>query len=134
MISVIFIILNLVLAGGTVMFVKSSEDNAQVLEEVSAKQIASIINRAKSGTIILLDMKKESEVFANKVLDSNVEDVVDRGRLNEIVEIDNEENSIFVSLNGKEGYKTYYFSDYHVETDLQDGYYLRIKISDDENA
>jgi len=131
MFSVIFIILNLVLAGAVVFFVRNSAGNAQVWEEVYAKQISSLINRASPGTTILLNVEEGAEIFAEKRFDDKLENVLDKPELNELVQIDNEENSVLVKVGEKGGHKAYYFSNYYVESSLQNDVYLTINVMDE---
>ena len=134
MFSVIFIILNLVLAGAVVFFVRNSAGNAQVWEEIYAKQISSLIDRAEPGTTILLNVEEGAKIFADKRFGDKLENVLDRPELNELIRIDNEENSVLVMLGEKGGHKSYYFSDYYVESSLQNDVYLTLKVSEEEDV
>ena len=108
----IFLILNLVFFVILLTFVYNAGSRAFVYEESYAKQIVSIVDNAKPGINVLLDVSKGLEV----------------GRKNGIVvnnnfRVDNNENKIMVRLSSN-GYSYKYFSDYDVKLSLQDNLLL----------
>ena len=108
----IFLILNLVFFVILLSFVYIAGSRAFVYEESYAKQIVSIIDNAKPGMNILLDVKNG----------------LDAGRKNGInldnaFSIKEDENKIIVKLSRK-GYSYKYFSDYDVNLSLQDNLLL----------
>jgi hypothetical protein len=101
--NIIFIILNLLFISILILFIYLKSENAAVLEEVYAKQIALIIDSAKPGMIINLDMEKAIET-AKKELGED--------RIKEIVSIDN--NIVTVKLREKGGYEYSFFNNVDV--------------------
>ena len=99
--NLIFIILNLVFLSILVLFLFSKMGNAAVLEERYAKQIALVIDSAKSGMTIYLDM----------------ENAIDKAEkenwpLDNIVTI--QDNVVTVKLREKGGYSYSFFNDIKV--------------------
>ncbi len=59
---IIFITINLIIAGLVIVFVVRTAENAAFYEEAYAKQIALAVDSAKPGTTLFLDMKKGAEI------------------------------------------------------------------------
>ncbi len=59
---IIFIILNLIIAGLVIVFVVRAAENASFYEKAYAEQIALAVDNAKPGTTLFLDMKKGAEI------------------------------------------------------------------------
>lgn len=98
--NIIFIILNLLFLSILILFVFSKSGGAAVLEEKYSKQIALILDSAKPGMTIRLNMddalnKKEKEFDANS-----------------IVSVQN--NLVTVKLRDKGGYSYTFFNDVNV--------------------
>lgn len=97
---VIFIILNLVFLSILILFVFSKTGGAAILEEKYSKQIALILDSAKPGVTIQLNMedalKKKDDIFEGKIV--TIED-----------------NVVTVRLREKGGYSYHFFNDVVVE-------------------
>jgi hypothetical protein len=98
--NVIFIVLNLMFLSILILFVMTKAGSVAVLEEKASKKIALIIDSARPGMQLELDMKKEfkkaeKEGFAGKIV--NVED-----------------GKVFVRLKDDGGYSYSYFNDVEV--------------------
>jgi hypothetical protein len=98
--NIVFIILNLVFIGILILFIMKQGSGAVVLEQSYAKQIALLLDSAKPGMKISLNMKDAIELAEkNNVLDK-------------MVSID--KNIITVSLSDKGGYSYSFFNDVEV--------------------
>ncbi len=103
--NIIFIVLNLVFLSILILFLFSRIGSAAVLEEKYAKQIALIVDSAKPGMTIHLNMEDAIEK-ANK-----------EGRnLQNIVFI--QDNIVTVQLRGEGGYSYSFFNDVQVNANL----------------
>jgi hypothetical protein len=100
----IFIILNVLFFAVMFIFVARAGGNAAVYEQVYAKQIALLIDQAKPGTTILIDISKLYEISRKNNY---------YGRL---VRIDSEKNEVIVSLTGKQGYSYKFFNSLNIES------------------
>ncbi len=96
--NIIFLVLNIVFLMILVIFLFSKTGSAVVLEEKYAKQIALIIDSAKPGMTIHLNMKD-----AIKIADKENKD------LNNIISI--QDNVVHVQLREKGGYSYSFFND-----------------------
>lgn len=128
--TIIFLVLNLVFVVVLLIFVWSSGGKAFVYEQIYAKQVALLIDNAKPGMTIFLDVTKIVEVANEKIK------TVD---LDKIVVINQEENKVIVDLSGQGGHSFQYFSDYDISTELNYDYgnqkFLKIEIKEkSENA
>ena len=104
--NIIFIILNILFIGILILFISLRSGSAAVLEEVYAKQIALIIDSAKPGMVINLNMEDAIE-RAKKELGEN--------KINEIVSINiTNSNIVTVKLRNKGGYSYSFFNDVDV--------------------
>lgn len=106
---VMFIVLNIIFFGILLVFVFNSSTGTLVYEQVYAKQIALIVDKAKPGMTIQLDMKEGIEL-AEK---SNKKELTNEEK-NKLVTI--KDNVVKVKLANQEGYGFEYFSDYGVES------------------
>ena len=103
--NIIFIVLNLVFLSILILFLFSNVGSAAILEEKYAKQIALIIDSAKQGMTIHLNMEDA------------IETALDEGRnLNEVVLI--HDNIITVQLREKGSYSYSFFNDVQVNANL----------------
>lgn len=103
--NIIFIVLNLVFLSILVLFLFTKMGSSAVLEENYAKQIALIVDSAKPGMIIHLNMEDA------------IETALDEGRnLKEVVLI--QDNIITVQLREKGGYSYSFFNDVQVDANL----------------
>lgn len=103
--NIIFIVLNLVFLSILVLFLFTKMGSSAVLEENYAKQIALIVDSAKPGMIIHLNMEDA------------IETALDEGRnLKEVVLI--QDNIITVQLREEGGYSYSFFNDVQVDANL----------------
>jgi len=103
--DVIFIVLNLVFLTILIIFVVSKSNDASRFEELYAKQAALIIDSAKPGMIMHLDMKDAIE----KAIDENQ-------NIATLVTING--NTVTVKLSDKGGYSYSFFNDVNVNVYL----------------
>lgn len=114
----IFLILNIAFFAILLIFIYNAGSRAFVYEESYAKQIVSIIDNAKPGINVLIDISDGLKV----------------GKENGVTEfkVNNENNLVEVRLS-RNGYSYNYFSDYDVQLELQDGLLL-IKVGEKING
>ncbi len=96
--NVIFIILNVLFLAILILFISRQGQGASLLEESYSKQIALLIDSAKPGMTIVLDMTKAKEVAEKNEID--FEDIVISAN-----------NIITVKLSEKGGHSYSYFND-----------------------
>ena len=97
--NVIFIILNILFLAILILFLLRQGQGAIILEQSYAKQIALLIDSAKPGMTIILDMSKAKELAEKKGIE--FKDIVIKT-----------DNIITVRLSEKGGYS--YFNDVNV--------------------
>ena len=97
--NIIFIILNLVFIAILVFFLLSKSGTAAVLEEKYAKEVALLLDSAKPGMIISLNMDDAVKIAEEKLGESN---------LDNIVSID--KNVVTVRLRESPGYSYSFFN------------------------
>lgn len=103
--QVIFLVLVIAFMAVFFIFVRNSLTGSLVQEEVYAKKIALLLDSAKPGTDLLLDITSLKEVAA-KTQSKNVE--------GQFITLNSDKNSVTVSLRlGERGYTYPYFSDYN---------------------
>ncbi|MAH03667.1 hypothetical protein CMI39_02675 [Candidatus Pacearchaeota archaeon] len=120
--NIIFIVLNLIFLTILVLFLFSKVGDAAVLEEKYAKQIALIIDSAKPGMEIHLNMEK-----AIKIADK------EGWSKRDVISI--QDNLIIVKLRENGGYSYSYFNnvdidDIYLDTEREPEIFYRIKIND----
>tara|TARA_Y100000034_G_scaffold124490_1_gene172722 strand:+ start:1318 stop:1731 length:414 start_codon:yes stop_codon:yes gene_type:complete len=101
--NVVFIILNLIFLTILILFIYSKSGSEALLEEKYAKQIALIIDSAKPGMEIHLNMEDAIEKAKSKDFDAK-----------KIVSV--EGNNVIVKLREKGGYSYSFFNDVELET------------------
>lgn len=101
--NIIFIILNLLFLMILMIFLAKQGGGAIVLEQSYAKQIALLIDSAKPGMTMVIDMEK-----GKKLADKNGID------FSEVVKING--NSVFVKLSSDGGYSYDFFNDVGAST------------------
>ena len=115
--NLIFIILNIVFLSILILFLFSKMGNAAILEERYAKQIALIIDSARPGMIITLNME-------NAIKEAQKEN----WPIDSIVTI--QDNVVTVKLREKGGYSYSFFNDVKPSSDFDTisdkGYYFTI--------
>ena len=99
--NVIFIILNVLFLAILILFLLRQGQGAIILEQSYAKQIALLIDSAKPGMTIILDMSKAKDLAEKNGLE--FKDIVI-----------NENNVIMVKLSEKGGYSYSYFNEVNV--------------------
>ncbi|MEX2017201.1 MAG: hypothetical protein WD876_01900, partial [Candidatus Pacearchaeota archaeon] len=102
--DVIFIVLNVIFIAILIFFIVTKTNDAAIIEEKYAKQIALLIDSAKPGMRIHLNMEDAIE----KAVDENQN--IGAGLL-DIVKIDNERNIVTVKLREKGGYSYSFFNE-----------------------
>ncbi len=103
--NIIFIVLNLIFLSILILFLFSRMGNAAGLEERYAKQIALIIDSAKPGMEININMEDAfNEAKENGLLEKNV------------VVVDNENNLVTVKLKEGKGHSYSFFNDVKVSS------------------
>ena len=102
--NIIFIVLNLVFLAILILFIYSKSGSEAVLEEKYAKQIALIIDSARPGMDIVLNMENAIEKAKSNGFDiENIVSVVG--------------NTVTVKLREKGGYSYSFFNDVNVLVD-----------------
>lgn len=96
--NVIFIILNVLFLAILILFLLRQGQGAVILEQSYAKQIALLIDSAKPGMTLVLDMSKAKDLLEKNGLDFE----------NIIIKTD---NIITVKLSESGGYSYSYFND-----------------------
>jgi len=99
--NVVFIILNVLFLTILILFLARQGQGAIVLEQSYAKQIALLIDSAKPGMTIILDMSKAKDLAEKNGLE--FKDIVKKT-----------DNVITVRLSEKGGYSYSYFNDVNV--------------------
>jgi len=96
--NVIFIILNLLFLTVLVLFLMKSGSGAIVLEQTYSKQIAVLVDSAKPGMLMKIDMEKGKELAEDNGID-----------FKDVIKID--ENIVTVKLSDRGGYSYSFFND-----------------------
>jgi len=99
--NIIFIILNLVFLTILILFLLKQGSGAIVLEQAYAKHIALVIDSAKPGMTIKLDMEKGKKLAEKNKID-----------FEDIVKI--EDNLVTIKLSAQGGYSYSFFNDVNV--------------------
>jgi len=129
--TVIFIALNLVFGAVMTVFILNSSYGALIYEQNYAKEIALLLDEAKPGMTITLDMQ-EAVLIAQKYEFAG-QKVSSSDALSKIVSLNKDLNLVTVSLSGRGGGYSYrYYSNYDVTLDSR-GIVLQIKV-EDKNA
>lgn len=117
--EVIFTVLNIVFIVIFLLFVSRASSGALALEQLSAKQIALILDNSYSGQIIKIDLTEESNLAKKNKVD--IEKIV---RIND--------NKVITQLSGSGSYSFPYFNDVSVETayEINDKTFLILSIGE----
>jgi len=102
--EIIFIVLNLIFFVVVMLFIVNSAGGQVVLEQKYAKEIAFIIEEAKPGTAVYLNM---GDAFGKTKLARE-----------QVVNIDDKQNQVIVKLSSGGGYMVPYFSDVDVKLEV----------------
>lgn len=106
--TLVFLLLNVVFFAIMFGFVARAGSGATVVEQVYAKQIALIIDQAKPGTSINMNIEEIYELAdKNKFSRQN------------IIKIDNEKNQVYVQVDEGKGYSYNFFSSGEVVWELK---------------
>jgi len=100
--NVIFIILNLLFLTVLVLFLMKSGSGAIVLEQTYSKQIAVLVDSAKPGMLIKIDMEKGKELAEDNGID-----------FRDVINV--EGNIVTVKLSESGGYSYSFFNDVDVK-------------------
>ena len=116
--NVIFIVLNIMFFAMMIFFVVRAGSGASVLEQAYAKQAALIIDNAKPGMSIFIEMEDALKVAKkNGVKTEN------------IARIDAKENKIMIKLSQRGAFSYQFFNDADVSAAVQ-GIYLKIDVKE----
>lgn len=113
--AVIFLTLNITFISIMMYFVVSSSNNAFFYEQVYAKEIVLFLDSAKPGMDLTLNFDKGFDIA-----DGN-------NKKSPLVQIDEENNEVHVSLNNRGGYNMTYFTNYNI-TLTENSQYKRIRL------
>ena len=114
--NIVFIILNLIFLMILILFLARQGEGAVLLEQTYAKQIALLIDSAKPGMVMVIDMEKGKKVAEKNSVD-----------FGEIVKVNG--NVVTVRLSEKGGYSYSFFNDVGVSVYLgptpeKEGHYV----------
>jgi hypothetical protein len=115
--TIAFVIFNLAFFFILLIFVYNSGSQTFVYEQSYAKQIALLIDNAKTDMIIMVNVVEINKIALEK-----------NKPLDKIFYLDKGNNKVSVSLNPSGGYSYSYFSDYNVDLKLN-GDWLSIIIT-----
>lgn len=103
--TTVFLVLAIIVFVGLLYFSYDSASGAYNYERMRAKQIGMIIDGAKPGMTVFLEMNDEFDIAEENKMD-----------FDEVVKVDNEKGSVSVSFDGHGGFVHEYISDYDVST------------------
>jgi len=98
--NVMYLIVFLLIAAPTFIFINAQKDGAATWEDFYAKEIARIINSAEPGTEVFLDVTKAAEITGTSI--------------EEVFSFDNLNNEVIVSLRARGGTAFSFFNDVDV--------------------
>lgn len=104
--DIIFILLVVIVMVGMFYAISESRKQAVLYEEAYAKQIVLIIDRAEPEIEIELDIYKPTNIARKN------------GFSGQIININNEDNSVNVKLSNGKGYNYIFFNDVDIEWNL----------------
>ena len=107
---VIFIVLNILVFGILLGFVFKSSTGAVVYEKAYPKQIALIIDSAKPGMIIKLNMEQGKKIAEKNKWAGNIAEI--------------KENQVIIRLADRKGYNFKYFSDYDISSYFDENFLI----------
>lgn len=109
--NVVFIIIAILFIGMLFTFITKTSSNSSLLEQAEAKKVALILDSARPGTNVYLNIDSLLENKQEGIEDSNV------------IRVDNDLNMVTVKLRQKSGYSYGFFNDVEVTKDIvkQDG-------------
>ena len=119
--TLVFVLLNVVFFAVMFGFVARAGSGATSVEQVYAKQIALLIDQAKPGTSISLDIE---EVY----------ELADKNKFNrqEVIKIDNDKNQVYVQLDNGRGYSYNFFNSEDIVWELGNSeLFLEVKLKNE---
>jgi len=117
--TIMFIMLNLIFFASLFYFVYRTGNSAIAYEQSYAKEIALLIDNAKPGTNILLNVQDGLKIAKDSGQDLS--------RM-----FSARDNKVFVDLTGKGSYSSAYFSDYNVEINMNGNGFAYIQVKEKE--
>lgn len=122
--EIVFLIVVIIFFTSVLFFVQKTASGATFNEELTAKKIALLIDGSDSGTLNKVDISELYEIYGKSKKNQNVffQSIVYKEEVNEkyVIKINEEENYVFVSLNGDEtGFKYYFLSEDEILSSVQ---------------
>jgi len=117
---IMFLVLNLIFVSGVFIFIDYVGSRALIYEQSYAKQIALIIDNAKSDMVISLDVSEGLEIAKKTENDFSNSFKLKDGR-------------VYVDLGKGGGYSYEYFTDYKINLNLQEDELL-ISVQEKESS
>lgn len=111
--NIIFIVLNLVFFGILILFLINQGSGAIFLEKFTAKQVALLIDSSAPDMLMKIDFEKQKDLAEKNGID-----------FGKILEIDNQNNIVVVSLKEKSSYQYHFFNDVEVTAYPDGNYYV----------
>jgi len=115
--DIIFIVLNVIFFAILLIFVVRAGNSTAIYEEMYAKKFALMIDSAKPGMVIHMNIEKLNEVAKKNHYNGK------------IVEIKEEESRVIVRLASGQGYSFQYFSKLSIKAEIA-GDYLKIEVGE----
>jgi hypothetical protein len=100
--NIVFILLNLAFLGIIILFILTKSNNAVILEELYAKEVALMLDSAKAATEIHLNMEDAFDVAEKEKFEGQILTISD--------------NVVTVQLRENGGYSYSFFNDVRVST------------------
>ncbi len=116
---VVFLVLNILFFSILLLFIYKQSTGAFIYEQAYAKQISILMDSAKPGMTIYVNLTEGNEIAKKNEWD-----------IKNIVTIDDEKNKVKVRLANRGGYETSYFTNYGFDPPKIEGEYLVINVRD----
>ena len=116
--NIVFILLNMAFLTILVLFLLQQGNGARLLENSYSKELALLIDSARPGTIVHLNLKDLKETADKNGI-----------AFSDVVSVDNDKNYVTIKLSEKGGYRYHFFNDVDVDAHLDsdpeyEGYYV----------
>ena len=98
--NILYVILVIIFTIGVFMIIMQNQNNAHQWEELYAKELALLLNRAESGDLYTIDIQKASEIAVKNGI----------GDPRYIIKFDGQSREVIVSLKPGMGTTFHYFS------------------------
>ena len=105
---VVFLVLNILFFSIFLLFIFKQSTGAFIYEQAYAKQISILMDSAKPGMTIYVNLTKGNEIAKKNSWD-----------IKNIVSIDDEENKVRVKLANRGGYETSFFTNYKFDSEIE---------------